>query len=137
MAHRIGTTCRHALVFPGRGDEPWTEDDYRNWRRRSFAEATKAAGTDSSRPYDPPSLVLVASTGGGRNPLEVAAQMGHLPIMTLQKCGHVIEELRGERPQSAEKLITAARKRCAPNVPRSRRRKKPVGGDLALAKEAL
>ena len=45
----------------------------------------------------------------GRNPLEVAAQLGHSPTMTLETYGHLIEELRDTPSQSAEELIRMAR----------------------------
>jgi hypothetical protein len=32
------------LVFPRADGKPWTDDDYKNWRRRNYGPATKATG---------------------------------------------------------------------------------------------
>jgi hypothetical protein len=39
------------LVF-GRNGASWTEDDWRNWRKRKFAVAARAAGVPMKRAYD-------------------------------------------------------------------------------------
>lgn len=121
-----------SLVFPTRHGQPWSESDYRNWRRRIFGEAAKAVRLDSTRPYDLRHSFSSLLLAEGRNPIEVAAQMGHSPVMTLQTYGHVIEELRGKERQSAEQLIVAARNSCALNVPRRTRTRKERASDLAL-----
>ena len=49
----------------------------------------------------------------GRNPIEVAEIMGHSPQVLFSTYAHVISELRGTAPTSAEDQIRAARARVA------------------------
>lgn len=44
-----------------------------------------------------------------RNPLEIADMMGHSPQVLFSTYAHVIAELRGAAPISAEEQIQAAR----------------------------
>jgi hypothetical protein len=46
-----------------------------------------------------------------RNPLEIADMMGHSPQVLFSTYAHVIAELRGASPISAEEQIQAARTR--------------------------
>jgi hypothetical protein len=46
-----------------------------------------------------------------RNPLEIADMMGHSPQVLFSTYAHVIAELRGAAPISAEEQIRAARSR--------------------------
>ncbi len=46
-----------------------------------------------------------------RNPLEIADMMGHSPQVLFSTYAHVIAELRGAAPISAEEQIQAARSR--------------------------
>jgi len=98
-----------SLVFPGWNDEPWRDTSYRNWRRRIFAPAARAAGLEGSRPYDLRHLFCSLLLAEGASVVEVARQAGHSPAMTLSTYGHVIEELEGGERRSAEDVIRAAR----------------------------
>jgi integrase len=42
----------NGLLFPREDARPWLLDDWKNWRNRSFASATNAAGLGTPRPYD-------------------------------------------------------------------------------------
>ena len=46
-----------------------------------------------------------------RNPFEIADMMGHSPQVLFSTYAHVIAELRGAAPISAEEQIQAARSR--------------------------
>jgi integrase len=98
-----------ALVFPGPTGDAWTDTSYRNWRRRIFGPAAKAAGLDASRPYFLRHLFCSLLLAEGASVVEVARQAGHSPTMTLSTYGHVIEELEGGERRSAEAVLRAAR----------------------------
>jgi integrase len=85
---------------------------YRNWRRRWFKTAAKVAQLTGARPYDLRHSFASLLLAEGRNPVEVAEQMGHAPTMTLDTYGHVIAVLRARKvkPISAEALIERARR---------------------------
>lgn len=105
------------LVFPGWNGEPWRDTSYRNWRRRIFAPAAKAAGLDGSRPYDLRHLFCSLLLAEGASVVEVARQAGHSPAMTLSTYGHVIEELEGGERRSPEAVIRAAREGLTASIP--------------------
>ncbi len=120
---RCGSPDDRALVFPRAHGGHWTDDDWRNWRRRTFASALKAVGVpDAVRPYDLRHSAASLWLHEGRSVLEVARWLGHKPSMTLDTYGHVIEELADadERP-SAEAAIRAARDEMCPNSVRQAR----------------
>lgn len=109
-----------SLVFPGREGKPWTDTTYRNWRRRVYGPAAKAAGLDAARPYFLRHLFCSLLLAEGASVVEVARQAGHAPAMTLSTYGHVIEELDGAKRRSAEAVIRAAR-RSVTSARRARR----------------
>ena len=109
-----GRPSDDALVFPTRDGDAWGENQYRMWRRRVYQPATEALGIDSTRPYDLRHSFCSLLLAEGRNPLEVAAQLGHSPTMTLETYGHLIEELRDQPVQPAEELIRIARQDMYP-----------------------
>lgn len=84
-------------------------DDHKNWRRRCFGPAVRDLDLPIRRPYDLrhtcASLLLAAQ----RNILEIAAQLGHRPEMTLRTYGHLIDEYRGQPPIDIEQRIRATR----------------------------
>jgi integrase len=98
-----------ALVFPAWNGRPWDDEDWRNWRRRIFAPAAKAAGLSGFRPYDLRHSFVSLLIAEGRSVVEVAKQAGHSPTMTLATYGHVMEELDTTQRRSAEDLIREAR----------------------------
>jgi integrase len=107
-----GQPAADALVFPAPDGRLWTDNVYRNWRRRWFKAAALAAGLDGTRPYDLRHSFASLRLAEGWNPVEVAEQMGHAPTMTLDTYGHVIGELRARRrkPVSMEMLIQQAKR---------------------------
>jgi integrase len=113
------------LVFPGHDDEPWTPSAYRNWRQRVWQPACETVGVGTIRktkvngktkrsyagavPYDLRHSFASLMFHEQRNPLEIADMMGHSPQVLFSTYAHVIAELRGASPVSAEEQIQAAR----------------------------
>jgi integrase len=93
---------------PSRG-EPWSDDDYRNWRRRSFSRGAKAAGIAGARPYDLRHAYASLLLHEGRSVIEVAAQLGHAPTVCLDTYGHVMSELAGGDRTTAAEAVERAR----------------------------
>lgn len=106
---RSGRPGAKTFVFPGPNGNVWSDTSYRNWRRRIFGPAAKAAGLDASRPYFLRHLYCSLLLAEGASVVEVARQAGHSPAMTLSTYGHVIEELEGGERRSAEAVIRTAR----------------------------
>jgi integrase len=88
----------------GRGEYDW-----RNWRRRSFRPAARAAGVEDPRPYDLRHLFASLLIHEGRHSIvEIAAQLGHNPTTCLSTYAHVIAELQ-EAPRVPAEQIRLAR----------------------------
>jgi integrase len=103
-----------ALVFPRRDGDPWSDFDWRNWRRRLFAPTAAAAGLDRIRPYDLRHSFVSLLLAEGASVVEVARQAGHSPTMALSTYAHVIEELEGAERRPAEAVIREARDELVP-----------------------
>jgi integrase len=99
-----------ALVFPNRRGTAWDDFDWRNWRKRVFGPAAKAAGFTGVRPYDLRHSFVSLLIAEGKSVVEVAQQAGHSPTMTLNTYGHVLEELAGSKRRSANTVIRGARR---------------------------
>jgi integrase len=98
-----------ALVFPGALDAPWSDDAWRNWRRRVFRPAAESAGATGARPYDLRHSFVSLLIAEGRSIIDIARQAGHSATMTLDTYGHVFEEIDPRDRRSAEGRILAAR----------------------------
>lgn len=110
-AFRMRTTERRddQLVFPAYDGDPWSDDDWRNWRRRQFTTAAKHAGLKAVRPYDLRHSFVSLLIAEGRSIIDVARQAGHSATMTLDTYGHVFDELDGAEKLNPEQAIRAAR----------------------------
>lgn len=97
------------VVFPNAGGNLWSEHDYRNWRKRVFRPAAAATGLDGLVPYDLRHSFASLLIHEGQSVVEVAAQLGHSPQMTLSTYAHVMAELAGTERIPAEDQIRAAR----------------------------
>lgn len=109
VAYRLRRGLPDKGLVLGRGDRgrPWSDDEYRNWRRRSYTPAAAGlAGTPYSLRHGFASLLIHE----GRSIVEVAAQLGHSPSMCLDTYGHVIAELAGGRRVKAGTAVERARK---------------------------
>jgi integrase len=100
------------LLFPRRDGMPWVDTDYRNWRRRRFDRAAKAAGVKAT-PYTLRHSFASLLFQEGEHHADIAAQMGHDLQVLYGTYTHVIEELRGRKSVRAETEIERARKRLA------------------------
>jgi integrase len=116
-----------ALLFARADGKPWTRDDWRNWRNRRFVPAMNAIGISGVRPYDLRHAFCSLLIHEGQSVVDVAAQAGHAPTMTLDTYGHVFEELKGTERRDAETQIKAAR---AAHVPVSYPTASAVGGGI-------
>jgi integrase len=109
-----GPPIEDALVFPRRDGQPWTEDDWRNWRTRRVKPALEAARLAATiRPYDLRHAAASLWLHEGRSVVELAQWLGHAPSMTLDTYGHVMVELSDGERRSAEAEIRAARDELA------------------------
>lgn len=116
---------REELIFDRKG--PWRDHDWRNWRRRVWQPACdriglgKLTATGSGRakrfsyvgprPYDLRHSFASLALAEGQNPLEIADALGHGPQILFSTYAHVIAELRGAPPASAEDRIWTAREK--------------------------
>lgn len=99
----------------GRG---WDIDDYKNWRRRRFDPAVKDAGLERARPYDLRHSFASLMIQAGYTAVELAAELGHAPTLTLDTYSHVFGEFaRGSRI-NPEQEIRAARRSIGVPCPR-------------------
>jgi integrase len=96
-------------VFPMRDGRAWTDTAYRNWRRRIFNPAAKAAGVSAPRPYDLRHSFVSLMLAEGLSVVEIAEEVGNSPSVSLNTYGHVIREFKGQERRAAESLIRAAR----------------------------
>ncbi len=98
------------LLFPGSDGTAWREYDWRNWRRRVFMPAARAAGVANPRPYDlRHSFASLLIHEGRFSIVEIAAQLGHDPNTCLSTYAHVIAELQEAPRLTAEQQIALAR----------------------------
>jgi integrase len=113
------------LIFPGYDGTSWTRTAYSNWRERVWQPACEAVGIGTitttkidgkirrsyagAVPYDLRHTFASLMFHEQRNPLEIAEMMGHSPQVLFSTYAHVIAELRGGSPISADDQISAAR----------------------------
>src|SRR5215211_7003402 len=104
-----GRLGEDALIFARPDGDPWRHDDYRNWRKRAFMPAAKAAGLNAPRPYDLRHSFVSLLINEGVSIVEVARQAGHSPEECLRTYAHTFEEFDPADRQPAETVIAAAR----------------------------
>ena len=108
-AWRAASEDREGLVFPTSRGTLWTDYDWRNWRKRVFKPAAEAAGFPQAVPYDLRHSFASLLIREGLTVVEVAAQLGNAPEVTLSTYAHVFREFTPGEPISAEGAILAAR----------------------------
>ena len=106
---RAGRPPAAALIFPAHDGEPWSPDDWKNWRRRVFGPAAASAGVPDARPYDLRHSFVSLLIAEGHNIVEIARQAGHSPKMALDTYAHVFDEFDPAERVSAVERIRAAR----------------------------
>lgn len=84
---KLASGNREGLVFPGTDGKPWTDTQYRNWRKRKF----EPAAPEGVRPYDLRHTRASELFAEGRNPAWIADQMGHTLQTLLSTYVHVME----------------------------------------------
>lgn len=109
-ALRCGRPGVGELVFSkGRNGGPWSASDWGNWRRRIYAHAARAAGAGTVKPYALRHSFASLLIQEGLSVVEVAAQLGHSPQVTLSTYAHVFDELEPGDRRTAEERIRQAR----------------------------
>ncbi len=80
-----GRPTGDALVIPGPAGAAWTKTDTANWRTRQWAPACRQAGLDPvPRPYDLRHSFASLLLAERRQPLYVAQQLGHTPMVLVE-----------------------------------------------------
>lgn len=107
-AHMLRYGIREGLLFPGKHGA-WRRHDVGNFRRRVWRPTVERVGLEGTRPYDLRHSFASLQIRAGLPVPDLAEQLGHSPMMTLSTYTHVLRELRGELPLSAEEQIRQAR----------------------------
>lgn len=96
------------------GTELWTKGGWKNWRRRAWLNACKAAGVpEDARPRDLRNGFATLLIYEGRPVTEVARQLGHSPTMTLNTYARVFAEFDRRNQVRATTAIKRARAQVA------------------------
>lgn len=107
---RRGRPGPDALVVPTMVEGDWTDDDWRNWRRRNFKPAAVAAGLPADvRPRDLRGSFVSLLVHEGRSIVEVARQVGHSPAICLRDYSQVFDEADPLDRKPATQIIAEAR----------------------------
>lgn len=118
--HRLRMGRPNGLIFPRRDGRPWRRTDVNNWRRRVWHSSREAAEVERLPPYDLRHAFASLQIRARLSIPELAEQLGHSPQMTLSTYAHVMRELKGLPPLSAEEQIQAARDARRPLVDHAR-----------------
>jgi integrase len=97
-------------IFARRDGGPLTPVDYRNWRRRRFEPACSAADLAATRPYDLRHSFASLMIQAGYSPVELAAELGHAPTLTLNTYAHLFSEFSRGSQVDPEQVIASARR---------------------------
>lgn len=110
------------VLFVRSDGEPFTDTDYRNWRKRQFRDAAGAAGlldwdedakewVGDFRPYDLRHPAASLKIRAAEPLAEIAADLGHSVETLIRTYTHEIEAMRGKPAEPVENVIRAARRR--------------------------
>ena len=86
-------------LFARPDGQPWSNDDYRNWRTRRFRPATARAGLSDVRPYDLRHSFVSLLIQAGASVIDVARQAGHSPEECLRTYAHQFSLATTGEPQ--------------------------------------
>ena len=98
------------LIIPGPGGGPWTDSDYRNWRKRKWAKACEAAGVGKHRVYDLRHGFASLLIHDLKPITYVAAQLGNGPQIAASTYIHVLDGLDPDLRVTPEEAVNAAKK---------------------------
>lgn len=99
-----------APIFPNQNGQPWTKNDWDNWRSRNFKRMLDAVGIKDSHPYALRHSFASLLLREGRSVHYVAKQLGHGARFTLDTYGHVLDELDNAPRLPAVDAILQARR---------------------------
>ncbi|MDQ3880900.1 MAG: hypothetical protein M3295_07505 [Chloroflexota bacterium] len=85
-----------APVFPAAPGGFWRASDSRNWRKRCYKPVAESVGIEGARPYDlRHAFASLLIHEGRKSVVEIAAQLGHNPTVSLDTYMHVMDEQDG------------------------------------------
>ncbi len=96
------------LVFSNYNNEPWRQHDWLNWNRRIWTPVARRLGIQDP-PYTLRHSYASLRMREGLSIPEIAEDLGHSPVMTLETYSHVMRELKGAPLVSAEEQVRQAR----------------------------
>lgn len=109
MEWRLRSEASEGLIFPNRTDGgPWKKEAQKSWGQKAFKRAAASIGRDDITPYQLRHSFASLLLHEGRSVVEVAAQLGHAPTMTLDTYAHLFADLDDVR-HPANEIIEAAR----------------------------
>ena len=107
--HAMEAPLPDAYVFPNGRRGPWSDFDWRNWRRRVFQPMVAAAGVSLSRPYDLRHSFASLLIHEGRSLVEVAQEIGDSVATTSSTYAHVFREAEAVPREPIQDAIDRAR----------------------------
>ncbi|MDP9400041.1 MAG: tyrosine-type recombinase/integrase [Actinomycetota bacterium] len=111
--YRLAVGIGRGLLFPRPDGAPWRDTDYRNWRRRVFQPAAKAAGLADAVPYDLRGSFVSLLIWEGQTIVEVSRQAGHSVATSDRHYARVFDGYDRAQRTSAEEAIRIAREQLA------------------------
>jgi integrase len=107
------------LIFGRRDGDPWTKNDWDNWRSRiradgkrgySFKQAAEDTGLGTTlKPYDLRHTAASLYAASGWQAVEIAAQLGHSPAESQRTYQHIIVSNGSKERRTIEDYIAEAR----------------------------
>lgn len=86
------------LIFPNAAGNPWTDDEYRSWRRYVYVPIADDLQLPDSHPYALRHHVASMWFKAQKSAADVAAQLGNGTDLCLKTYIHVIDQAGDERP---------------------------------------
>jgi integrase len=107
------STAQTSPVLPAEGGGHMTEVEYRAFRHR-LKRAFEVARVDRFTVYSLRHLRASMLIKSGMNVVEVAAELGHDPSMTLSTYAHVLREFSGGKPIDVDAEVRRCRRSLSP-----------------------
>lgn len=110
-----GRPSPDALIFPTYDGDPWTRQDWANWRRRVYQPAAMAVGVEGDmRVYRLRGSFVSLLLWEGRSLPYVAEQAGHSVATLARHYAGVLDALEDQERVPAAEAIRRARERLQP-----------------------